>query len=248
MTVRCSSQKSRSQPVGLLTTVLKLPDLEVPENQRPECPKDSPEERRPDAPSKSMSTEEVKNQQFPTMKVENVSSRQIHPEDKQSHEQSSLLPVLDAWYAYHRPLATIYLFEACPGQDRLVPNLTQSMSRALRSFPQYAGNLEKTAELVDGFQRTRVVWGGNEPGVQFLESRTNARLRSLLPPPAEQTSAFIWNRSGSSLKPLFPPPMGATSAMRVQVTTFGGGGFSLGIDIDHGLADAHAVGLFMGYW
>ncbi|TKA23385.1 hypothetical protein B0A50_07261 [Salinomyces thailandicus] len=187
-----------------------------------------------------------------TMKVERIEVDHLHPEMR-CGQQWSALPALDAWYAYHRPLATVYLFEAQPGVTGLVEKLKKSLSSTLNHFPQYAGVLAprkpQGEQGAPAHDRTSVVWAGDdEPGVEFIEARTKSRVRNLLPPSMGDTTPFLWDRSAASLRALFPGPLGAASAMRIQITTFGCGGFSLGIDIDHGLADAHAVGLFMGYW
>jgi Transferase family len=187
------------------------------------------------------------------MKVEIVQTLRLHPELEQSNRQAATLPVIDSWGSYWRTLVPIYLFDAYSGQGNLHSELFQSISRTLNVFPQLAGTLEPfTLHRGDGngqsLQRSRVIWGGNTPGGQFIEARTRVRIRSLLPRSVHNASSFLWDRADESLRPLFPQTYPAHSGLRVQVTSFRCGGFGIALDFDHGLADAYTVGLFMQHW
>ncbi|CBX99532.1 Acyltransferase abl6 [Plenodomus lingam] len=186
------------------------------------------------------------------MKVEVMSSHRVHPEHKKASEETAILPVIDSWYCYWRTLAAIYLFDAYSGPE-LYTDLRQSLSKTLDDFPQLAGTLDNCNIQVEdksgrSVRRTRVTWGGNTLGGEFIEAKTNARVRSLLPPSIQNISSFAWDRSDRTLRPLFPATLPETSGIRVQVTSFKCGGFGIALDMDHALADAHTVGLFIGHW
>lgn len=187
------------------------------------------------------------------MKVEITKTLRLHPELERSNQQTATLPVIDSWGSYWRTLVPIYLFDAYSGQGNLHTELFQSISRTLNVFPQLAGTLEpSTIHRGKGkgqlLQRTRVIWGGNTPGGEFIEARTNVRIRSLLPRPVHKASSFLWDRADESLRSLFPQTYPENSGPRIQVTSFRCGGFGIALDFDHGLADAYTVGLFMRHW
>lgn len=189
------------------------------------------------------------------MRVEVIKAHRVLPEKDQSTQKSAILPAIDSWYAQWRTLVPIYLFNGYNGEDAH-SELLQSFSQTVNIFPQLAGTLEPC--IVDGavdgdgwpLQRIRLVWGdSNRPGAEFVAAKTKARVQSLVQPHTDNTSGFLWDRSEeSSLRPLFPQANPKTSGLRVQVTSFRCGGFSLAVDCDHGLADAYTVALFMQYW
>lgn len=184
------------------------------------------------------------------MKVETTAVHRVHSHIRETAQHTAWLPVIDAWYAFRRTMPAIYIFPAEPQQQDLTSQLIKSLSQTLAVFPQHAGTLTtKNRDNGEGklLERTIVTWGGDEPGAQFIEARTNARVQSLLPDSDHDASAFLWNVTGS-LESLFPSGASETSGIRVQITYFKCGGFSMGIDFDHALADAHAVGLFLQYW
>lgn len=189
------------------------------------------------------------------MRVEVLKSYRVRPEKDQSTRKSAILPAIDSWYAQWRTLVPIYLFNGYNGED-MHSQLLESFSKTINIFPQLEGTLEPC--IVDGavdgdgqpLRRIRLVWADNNgPGAEFIAAKTKARVHSLVQPYTDNVSGFLWDRSeASSLRPLFPQATPKTSGLRVQVTSFRCGGFSLAVDCDHGLADAYTVALFMQYW
>jgi hypothetical protein len=85
-------------------------------------------------------------------------------------------------------------------------------------------------------------------GAEFIEANTNAQVKSLLFPDAiDRSASYLWDRSNCALGGLFSP-QSETTGLRIQVTTFRCGGFSIAVDADHALADGYSVTLFMHTW
>lgn len=195
------------------------------------------------------------------MKVEVIASSRVRPQESAGQhrtQQSAVLPAIDSWYAHWRTGTPIYLFPSYNGDDA-PSELLQSFSQTINMFPQLTGTLEPC--VVDGvvdsegrpLRRLRLDWAEDNAGVgaEFIVAKTKARIQSLVQPCASNTSAgFLWDRSEeSSLRPLFPQAAPkASCGLRVQVTLFRCGGFSLAVDCDHAMADAYTIVLFMRYW
>ncbi|KAF2754939.1 transferase family protein-like protein [Pseudovirgaria hyperparasitica] len=185
------------------------------------------------------------------MKAELVGHHRIYSEHEDASKKTAVLPAIDSWGAYWRTIVAIYFFESYSGLD-VFSDLRKSLSRALDRVPHLTGTLEPTSiktsdEPVRTFRRVKVTWGSGTPGGELLECKTNARIKSLIPPSA-QASSFVWDRSDKALEALFPKCLSETSGLRIQLTKFTCGGFSIAIDMDHALADAYTVALFIGYW
>lgn len=188
-----------------------------------------------------------------SMKVDIVKVHEIWPRSHQNTSpQSANLPILDAWYAYRRTVPTIYLFEKSTKPQDLIKRLTESLSQTLDIFPRFVGTLETiTSPDVDGkeLQRTIVKWGSpSDKAVELTEAHTKSRISSLLPPTILNESTFLWDYSPSSLRTLFPAPCSRPPGIRIQITAFSCGGFSLGIDFEHGLADGYTAGRLLEHW
>ncbi|TKX21159.1 putative transferase family protein [Elsinoe australis] len=183
------------------------------------------------------------------MKVDVVRTLLVRPLSRRRGVETALLLVIDAWYAYVRAPTSIYIFEKSDGTENIQDQLLQSLSQTLDVFPQYTGTLQPYSVTKNGHEqrRAQVVWGGDGSGAEVIEARTNARIRHLLPPEVKPSSAFMWDRTGQSLRSLFPS-VPSSHGLRIQMTAFRCGGFSIAIDFDHGLADAHTFGLFMQIW
>jgi hypothetical protein len=189
------------------------------------------------------------------MKVDIVKVHEIWPRCHQkTSPQSANLPVLDAWYAYRRTVPTIYLFKKSTEQQDLVARLTESLRQTLDDFPRFVGTLESiksedSEQSEQGCQRTVVKWGTpSDRAVEFTEASTKSRIRGLFPPASLNESTFLWDYSPSSLRALFPTPCAQPPGIRIQFTAFACGGFSLGIDFEHGLADGYTAGKFLERW
>ncbi|KAI4924093.1 hypothetical protein J4E85_008253 [Alternaria conjuncta] len=190
------------------------------------------------------------------MKVDIVKVHEIWPQGYEKlSQQSANLPILDAWYAYRRTVPTIYLFKK-PKQlpQDLVARLTASLSKTLDIYPRFVGTLETGATPNAGqgdqeYQRTTVSWGSSsDKAVSFIEASTKSRIRSLLPPAPLNESTLLWDYTPSSVRALFPAPSPQPPGVQVQFTAFACGGFSLGIDFEHGLADGYTAAKFLESW
>ncbi|KAF7194943.1 Acyltransferase abl6 [Pseudocercospora fuligena] len=186
------------------------------------------------------------------MRVEEVNTLPLRPEAGTNDINSVLLPVIDSWFAYRRTPTPVYMFRDQGDSATIQSRLYLSLCRALNKFPQLLANLEPASiTLADGtsLKRVRACWGGELSKGQYVEARTNARIQALLPPSIiTKNATYLWNRSNKSLHSLFPQTMPSHSGLRVQVTTFRCGGFSIVLDLEHALADAHAVGLLLRHW
>lgn len=192
------------------------------------------------------------------MKATVIRNIRVFPSPRQEVAREEALPAIDAWYAFRRTLATIYIFDSqtTSTHQKLSEKLIGSLSETLASFPQLAGRLHPSWISVDGnngcsktVKRPKISWGGDaDQGVDFTEASTATRLYELLPPAKTGSAGFLWDRSGSRLDVLFPRAPMSEALMRVQLTHFKNGGFALAVDADHGLADALVVGNFMQHW
>lgn len=196
------------------------------------------------------------------MKTKTISTSRVRPRNPPGTHQEAPLPAIDSWYTYRRSLVVIYFFPSAaePSRSSLGSDLLNSLSTTLDVFPQLAGRIQaRTIETKapDGtvleVKRPKLVWGGGETptpddGVEYILAEASVDLEELLPPTDAEHRGFMWDRSGSPLEKLFPKAPSSEALVRVQVTYVQCGGFSIAIDMDHGIADAHVVGLFMQYW
>ena len=194
------------------------------------------------------------------MRVKTIKVHRVHAEARPLLRQTALMPPLDAWYAHRRTLPTVLLYDSIPEPlPDFTAYLIQALSRTLNHFLQYAGDIDLcTVDEVGQekpIRRTRIFWGGpDEQGATFIEAQTKARIQSLVPRTTLESTSFIWDRSAASARPLFVnehplvPLQGRSAGMRAQMTAFSCGGFSLALDIDHGLGDDSNLGLFLQYW
>ena len=186
------------------------------------------------------------------MRVEIIRSLALRPEIDDG-PRSAVLPVIDSWYAYWRTLTPIYLFRGQTTEEDIFPKLRTSLCRALNDLPHLLATLQPCTILSNDqskspIQRVKAIWGTETTSGEFIEARTSARVRSLLPVSVPPNRSYLWNRSDKSLRALFPQSTPASSALRVQVTVFRCGGFGIALDLDHALADAHTVALLMQRW
>ncbi|KAH6080565.1 hypothetical protein HBI67_026920 [Parastagonospora nodorum] len=193
------------------------------------------------------------------MRVKTTKVHRVHAEARPLLRQEALMPPLDAWYAHRRTLPTVLLYDSTPEPlSDFTTHLIESLSRTLNYFLQYAGDIDFcTIGVGEGrpLRRTRIFWGGpEEQGATFIEASTKARIQSLLPRTTSEQTSFIWDRSAASARPLFvnehplAPLRGRSAGVRAQMTSFSCGGFSLALDMDHGLGDGSNLGLFLQYW
>lgn len=193
------------------------------------------------------------------MRTKIITTSRVFPHIGPNGLQEAKLPPIDSWYAHRRSLVVVYLFRPPPDSSRssLLAKLKTSLAKTLDSFPQLAGRLKPhsidvhTADgLLLSIRRPKIVWGDNDPesGVEFIEAESQITLDELLPPTGPEHNAFMWDRSGAPFAQLFPRTPLSESLVRAQVTWLQCGGFAIAVDMDHAMADAHVVGLFMQYW
>lgn len=110
-------------------------------------------------------------------------------------------------------------------------HLKESLSKALPKFYPFAGRLNKDNYLsIDC----------NDEGVDFLEAQVNCRIEQLF----EQPNLEII----SNLVPIESTEMTTDPMLLVQVSTFIGGGFALGINICHKIADSATLCTIIKAW
>ncbi|KJY00882.1 transferase family protein [Zymoseptoria brevis] len=192
------------------------------------------------------------------MKTKITSRSRILPATPQETQRQIALSAIDAWYTYRRSLPTIYFFQrSSQDQRKLASQFVDSLSKTLDIFPHLAGTVEPHSidvkthdDRIVTVKRPRLVWGSHDKdaGVEFLEAETSTTLEELLPPLNSASPALMWDRSGVPMNRLFPKASTSETLVRVQLTFLQCGGFTIAVDMDHGLADAHVVGLFMQYW
>ncbi|CAA7049761.1 unnamed protein product [Microthlaspi erraticum] len=115
-------------------------------------------------------------------------------------------------------------------QPEQLQKLKKSLSETLTHFYPLAGRLKANTSI-----------DCNDSGADFLQTKVNSPLSSLLQEP-----------SSDILQQLIPTPVDSTEArtklLLAQASFFQCGGMAIGVCISHKLADATSIGLFMKSW
>ncbi|KAF5531819.1 transferase family [Fusarium phyllophilum] len=194
------------------------------------------------------------------MKVTITSIHQLLPSSKVIESKSVALSHIDTWHSKGRS-SLVWLY---PGPhetvqpSELVENLRVSLSKVLNKFPQYSGKLDYTVPTDSSTQSKRLclTWGTeNDPGVHYVTAAAASPLTALLPSArtsnrsVDASGSYAWDRTGRSCIGLWPAvPLNKLYETCIQITTFECGGFSLGITMNHALADATTVIFFVKHW
>ncbi|KIK68858.1 hypothetical protein GYMLUDRAFT_67568 [Collybiopsis luxurians FD-317 M1] len=191
---------------------------------------------------------------FPYSKVEGASS-------------TKALSIVDGSVLRYSPASAIWFFDAPSSPSADTESLLLSLRKTLDIYPQWAGSLHMPdpnvvsdcAPHTQRYNRPQLTWGAvDDPGVEFIESRSSHTL-SMLPNPVERANSHrAWDAS-----PL--AALGTLSAtsklalhdrksskglpcMTVQITNFACGGVAIAVKFAHPLADAQTLLTFVHDW
>lgn len=177
------------------------------------------------------------------------------------------LSILDATVARFAPAGAIWLFDSFPEnitESESINRLQSSFVQTLSDYPQWAGQLQWAPVREDGlhterFNRPMVVYGTpNDPGVEWrIVKRDDISIRSLVPSARERASAGTWNGDDFPQRDfLCDTPLAlhdlreyqGLPGMQVQITLLKDGGYAIGIQMAHVLADAQSLMVFVHQW
>uniref|UniRef100_A0A1J3EXN1 Vinorine synthase n=1 Tax=Noccaea caerulescens TaxID=107243 RepID=A0A1J3EXN1_NOCCA len=124
----------------------------------------------------------------------------------------------------------VFLYSGNNNGTEQLQKLKKSLSETLTHFYPLAGRLNGNTSI-----------DCNDSGADFLETKANSPLSSLLQEP-----------SSDILQQLIPTPVDSiearTKLLLAQASFFECGGMAIGVCISHKLADATSIGLFMKSW
>ncbi|EPQ55563.1 hypothetical protein GLOTRDRAFT_5585, partial [Gloeophyllum trabeum ATCC 11539] len=166
---------------------------------------------------------------------------------------TTYLSILDATVANHARTAAIWVYR--PHEELSLKRLILSLRETLKLYPHFSGELG-FVEDVDSrdharrFRRLQVKYGfPTDPGVEAIVAKSEQALSSILPAPGWQD---VWDASQLPVEAFIPtvplpPSVTGQPAMYVQLTTFPDA-LAVGVQLAHGIADAHTLGQFMHNW
>ncbi|RHZ48067.1 hypothetical protein CDV55_101368 [Aspergillus turcosus] len=177
------------------------------------------------------------------------------------------LSILDATVARFAPAGAIWLFDSFPDyilEKEFINRLQSSFVQTLSDYPQWAGQLQWAPVREDGlhterFNRPMVVYGTpNDPGVEWrVIKRDEISVGSLVPSAIERANAGTWNGDDFPQRDfLCDTPLAlhdlreyqGLPGMQVQITLLKDGGYAIGIQMAHVLADAQTLMVFVHQW
>ena len=216
----------------------------------------------------------------PEVDIKVTTTERVFPRKSTQHEHVVPLSLLDATTANFALTNAIWLFE--PLDERNVANvavhLRQTLSTALSSYPQWAGQLKSIAAVDDAsipaevkefpaharrFGRVYAHFGTSaDVGVVFISATSSATTDSLYQTERVKTQP-LWNRKDDNLGRFVPAddiahalqpnePDAATGLrkpiMAIQCTTLSDGGFVLAAKTAHPFADITGLIRFVKDW
>ena len=216
----------------------------------------------------------------PEVDIKVTTTERIFPRTPTQHGQAIPLSLLDATTANFALTNAVWLFEPLDGKDvpDVAKHLRQTLSTALTSYPQWAGQLKSITVVDDAsvpaeakgfpaharrFGRVYTHFGTSAGvGVEFLSATSSATTDSLYQTERIETQP-VWNRKDDNLGKFVPPvniaqalqpnePDAATGlrkpSMAIQCTTLSDGGFVLAVKTAHPLADIAGLVRFVKDW
>ncbi|KAK2752232.1 transferase family protein [Colletotrichum kahawae] len=216
----------------------------------------------------------------PEVEINVTTTERVFPQSPTQHEQATPLSLLDATTANFALTNAIWLFEPLKGKDvpDVAEHLRQTLSTALRSYPQWAGQLKSITVVDDAsvpaeakgfpaharrFGRVYTHFGASaDVGVEFISATSSVTTDSLYPTKRVETQP-LWNRKDDTLGKFVPPtdiaqalqpnePDAATGLrkpiMAAQCTALSDGGFVLAVKTAHPLADIAGLIHFVKDW
>ncbi|KAI9924489.1 hypothetical protein ASPWEDRAFT_268474 [Aspergillus wentii DTO 134E9] len=182
-----------------------------------------------------------------------------------NHQPLSIpLSILDATVARFTPTGAIWVFDAFTSNETVfLEYLQTSFTTTLNSFPHWAGQLQWTQFHPEGdhtqrSHRPMVAYNTeSDPGVEWNIVKHARPLESLAPTATQRASTGIWVGDAFAQNILLSQTQLALHnlhdwkglpSMTVQINLFNDGGFAVGMQIAHCLADAQALMVFVHQW
>jgi hypothetical protein len=192
----------------------------------------------------------------------------LFPSSRPHQPISTPLSILDATVARFSATGAIWLFEHIPednNETEFLDRLRSSFVDTLNDFPHWAGQLQWAPVRPGGlhterFNRPIIIYGGEkDPGVEWSVVRhPSISVKSLAPSASERApgkGVWIGDEFAQSLflsdtsLPLHDlREFEGLPAMQVQINLFNDGGYGIGIQMAHLLADAQALMVFVHHW
>ncbi|KAG0159159.1 hypothetical protein PDIDSM_6680 [Penicillium digitatum] len=183
---------------------------------------------------------------------------------------STPLSILDATVVRFSPTGAIWIFNrpAEIHQKTLTNHLRTSFLETLSKFPQWAGQLQwapinPKGNHTERFNRPLIVYGTEtDPGVEWTVVEQPIRADEIVPTAEERASSTTGSQPGAWVgddfnQSLFLPssPLALANlrdcaglpGMQVQITLLQGG-YVIGVQMAHCLADAQTLMVFMHLW
>ncbi|KAF2625641.1 transferase [Macroventuria anomochaeta] len=216
----------------------------------------------------------------PEVDIKVTTTERVFPQTPTQHEQAVPLSLLDATTAKFALTNAVWLFEPLNEKDVLdvAEHLRQTLSTALTSYPQWAGQLKSITVVDDAsvpveakefpaharrFGRVYTHFGASaDVGVEFISATSSATTESLYQTERIETQP-LWDRKDDNLGKFVPSvdiaqalqpnePDAATGLrkpiMAIQCTTLSDGGFVLAVKTAHPLADIAGLIRFIKDW
>ncbi|EQB55583.1 transferase [Colletotrichum gloeosporioides Cg-14] len=203
----------------------------------------------------------------PKVEIIVTKTESVFPQSPAQYEQVIPLSLLDATTANFALTNAIWLFEPLKGKDvpDVAEHLRQTLSTALSSYPQWAGQLKSITVVDDAsvpaeakgfpaharrFGRVYTHFGASaDVGVEFI-SALSLRTRSTQPGASRRNRFGIAKTILSALQPNEPIAMTGLRKpiTAVQCTTFSDDGFVLAVKTAHPLADIAGLIRFVKDW
>jgi hypothetical protein len=212
--------------------------------------------------------------------VKVTTTERVFPQKSRQHEHVVPLSLLDATTSNFALTNAIWLFEPLDERNvaNVAVNLRQTLSIALTSYPQWAGQLKSITVVDDAsvpaevkefpaharrFGRVHAHFGASaDVGVEFVSATSSATTDSLYQTERVKTQP-LWNRKDDNLGRFVPvvdiahalqsnEPDAATGLrkpiMAIQCTTLSDGGFVLAAKMAHPFADITCLIRFVKDW
>ncbi|KAF5851700.1 hypothetical protein GGP41_000416 [Bipolaris sorokiniana] len=216
----------------------------------------------------------------PDVDIRVTMTERVFPQKLTQHEHAIPLSLLDATTANFALTNAIWLFEPLDEKDvvNVAEHLRQTLSTALTSYPQWAGQLKSIAVVDDAsvpaeaqefpaharrFGRVYAHFGASaDVGVEFISATCSATTDSLYRTERVKTQP-LWDRKDDNLGGFVPAvdiahalqpnePNVVTGLrkpiMAIQCTTLSDGGFVLAAKTAHPFADITGLIRFVKDW
>ncbi|KAL6153855.1 hypothetical protein ACJQWK_02047 [Exserohilum turcicum] len=216
----------------------------------------------------------------PKVNIKVTMTERVFPQSSTQNEQAIPLSLLDATTANFALTNAIWLFEPLNEKDvvNVAVHLRQTLSTALASYPQWAGQLKSIAVVDDAsvpaeakefpaharrFGRVYAHFGASaDVGVEFISATSSATTDSLYRTERVKTRP-LWDRKDDNIGGFVPAvdiahalqpnePDAATGLrkpiMAIQCTTLSDGGFVLAAKTAHPFADITGLIRFVKDW